>query len=74
MSEAQLTTQEIALVQRSFDKVLPIADDAAALFCGRLFELDPTLRSLFRADIVAQGPALMGMLRSPSPACPASTR
>ena len=63
MSESQLSAQEIALVQGSFDKVLPIADAAAAMFYARLFELDPDLTSLFRGEMVAQGRALMGMLK-----------
>ena len=58
-----LTAEEVALVQRSFEMVLPIADQAAALFYGRLFELDPSLRSLFRNDMVVQGRALMGMIK-----------
>ena len=61
--EGPLSAQEIALVQGSFEQVLPIADTAAALFYGRLFELDPSLRALFRNDMVAQGRALMGMIK-----------
>ena len=63
MSESQLSAQEIALVQGSFDKVLPIADAAAAMFYGRLFELDQELKPLFRGDMMAQGRALMGMIK-----------
>ena len=58
-----LNAHEITLVQESFAKVLPIADAAAGLFYGRLFALDPDLRALFRGDMVAQGRALMGMLK-----------
>ena len=50
------------LVQASFRKVVPIADVAAALFYARLFELDPSLRRLFRSDLDAQGRKLMHML------------
>lgn len=39
-----MTAAEIALVQTSFRKVLPIADHVTALFYVRLFELDPSLR------------------------------
>jgi hemoglobin-like flavoprotein len=60
---APLSARDIALVQASFQQVLPIADEAAALFYARLFELDPSLRALFRDDLAAQGRALMGMLR-----------
>ena len=51
------------LVQTSFEQVWPIADAAAALFYGRLFELDPTLRPLFKGDIKEQGRKLMEMIR-----------
>ena len=51
------------LVQASFAQVWPIAETAAELFYARLFELDPSLRVLFRGDMAAQGRALMGMLR-----------
>jgi hemoglobin-like flavoprotein len=54
--------QTIALVQTSFEKVLPIADVAADLFYTRLFELDPSLRPMFRADITEQKKKLMQML------------
>ena len=51
------------LVQTTFEQVLPIADQAAALFYARLFTLDPTLRGLFHGDMQAQGRKLMTMLR-----------
>jgi hemoglobin-like flavoprotein len=51
-----------ALVQTSFAKVRPIAETAAALFYRRLFELDPTLRPLFKGDLEEQGRKLMDML------------
>lgn len=53
---------QIELVQSSFAKVLPIADDAASLFYMRLFELDPSLRPLFRGDMEEQGRKLMDMI------------
>lgn len=57
-----MTPDQIALVQQSFAKVKPIADQAAALFYGRLFELDPSLRPLFKGDMTEQGRKLMQML------------
>ncbi len=51
-------TQKI-LVQKSFEKVLPIADTAAELFYSRLFEIDPSLRPMFSGDIKEQGKKLM---------------
>lgn len=57
-----MTSTEISLVKESFRKVLPIADQAAALFYTRLFELDPSLRALFHGDMAEQGRKLMHML------------
>ncbi|RYF62188.1 MAG: hemin receptor, partial [Comamonadaceae bacterium] len=39
-----MTPHQIELVQSSFAKVVPIADQAAALFYARLFELAPDVR------------------------------
>jgi nitric oxide dioxygenase len=52
----------IKLVQDSFAKVVPIADTAAALFYGKLFELDPAVKPLFKGDMAAQGKLLMQMI------------
>ena len=57
-----MTGEQITLVQDSFQKVVPIADAAAALFYGRLFDLDPQLEPLFKGDIVEQGRKLMQMI------------
>jgi hemoglobin-like flavoprotein len=57
-----MTAHEISLVQTSFAKVAPIADQAAALFYARLFELDPSLRAMFRGDLPTQGRKLMQMI------------
>jgi hemoglobin-like flavoprotein len=38
---------DVTLVQESWERVVPIADHAAQLFYGRLFELDPSLRHMF---------------------------
>lgn len=57
-----MTPQQKYLVQTTFAKVAPIADDAAALFYGRLFELDPSLRPMFKTDLREQGRKLMRMI------------
>ena len=57
-----LTDREKVLVQQSFVLVAPIADDAAALFYRRLFELDPSLERMFRGDMTEQRRKLMQML------------
>jgi hemoglobin-like flavoprotein len=57
-----MTPEQISLVQHSFQKVLPIADQAAALFYERLFAIDPSAKALFHNDMREQGRKLMGML------------
>ena len=52
------------MVQESFAKVEPIAEEAAKLFYGRLFELDPNLEKLFTGDMTEQGRKLMTMLKT----------
>lgn len=57
-----MTPEDIALVQASFSKVAPISEQAAALFYGRLFEIAPEVKPLFRGDIKEQGKKLMSTL------------
>lgn len=57
-----LTLTQKMLVQESFGKVSPIADDVAALFYRRLFDIDPSLRQMFRGDMAEQRRKLMQML------------
>ncbi len=56
----------VTLVQESFEKVKPIAPQAAEIFYAKLFELDPNLKPLFPTDkegaMVEQGNKLMTML------------
>jgi hemoglobin-like flavoprotein len=52
------------LVRASFARVAPIADTAAAMFYDRLFATDPTLRPLFKGDMMAQGRLLMTMIET----------
>ncbi len=59
-----MTPTQIKLVQDSFEQVVPIADQAAAMFYGRLFDIDPELRSLFKTDLSEQGRKLMTMIRT----------
>jgi hemoglobin-like flavoprotein len=57
-----MTDDQKKAVQTSFAKVEPIAEAAAAMFYARLFELDPSLRPLFKGDMAEQGRKLMTML------------
>ncbi|CAJ95742.1 Hemoglobin-like protein (Hmp) [Cupriavidus necator] len=59
-----MTPQEITLVQSSWQKVVPIKEKAAELFYGKLFEMDPSLRPLFKGDTVEQGRKLMAMINA----------
>jgi hemoglobin-like flavoprotein len=54
--------REKVLVQESFATIAPIADDAAALFYRRLFELDPSLERMFKGNMAEQRRKLMQML------------
>src|SRR6187402_1030309 len=57
-----LTAVQKDLVQDSFTSIATIADDAAILFYQKLFELDPSLKSMFRGDMAEQRKKLMQML------------
>jgi hemoglobin-like flavoprotein len=52
----------IELVRRSWAAVMPISDAAASLFYERLFELDPSVRPLFKSDLREQKKKLMQTL------------
>lgn len=44
-----MTPQQINLVKTSWREVLPIRDKAAELLYHKLFEMDPSLKRLFKA-------------------------
>lgn len=57
-----MTGEQINLVQKSFEKIVPISEQAAALFYAKLFDLDPKLRVLFKNDMKEQGRKLMQVI------------
>jgi hemoglobin-like flavoprotein len=57
-----MNTKQISLVQDSYVKLIPISLQAGELFYNNLFQLDPSLRSLFKKDLKQQGQKLMTML------------
>jgi hemoglobin-like flavoprotein len=57
-----MTPSQVELVQKSFSKVAPISEQAAALFYGRLFEIAPEVKPMFPGDMKEQGKKLMGTL------------
>lgn len=59
-----MTPEQVVLVKNSWALVTPIADKAAALFYGKLFELDPALKPLFKGDMLEQGRKLMTMINT----------
>jgi hemoglobin-like flavoprotein len=63
LQEYRMHALQIELVQSSFARVEPIADTAATLFYTRLFELNPSLRLMFKGNMVEQGHKLMTTLK-----------
>ena len=57
-----MNTDQIRRIRTSFARLLPIAEPAAALFYGNLFEADPSLRPMFKGDMAQQGAKLMQMI------------
>lgn len=57
-----MTPEKIALVQESFAKVVPIADQAAVLFYDRLFDIAPEVKPMFHGDMAEQRRKLMATL------------
>ncbi len=57
-----MTSEQVNLVQQSFAKVAPISEQAAVLFYDRLFEVAPSVKSMFPADMSEQRKKLMATL------------
>lgn len=57
-----MTPHQIRLIQESFDTVAPLGTAVAEIFYGRLFQLDPSLRQMFKPDMQTQHQQLMAML------------
>lgn len=49
-----MQTTHIQLVQRTWKEIKPRASGAALAFYARLFDLDPSLRRIFPADLLGQ--------------------
>jgi nitric oxide dioxygenase len=58
-----ISARDKKLVQESFTKVVPMSDAAAKIFYKKLFEMDPTLKPLFKSDMRQQGKKLMMTLK-----------
>ncbi len=59
-----MTPRQVRIVQATWARVLPIKETAARLFYDRLFELDPSLKPMFRGDMHEQGEKLMQVMDS----------
>ncbi|MEM1045629.1 MAG: methyl-accepting chemotaxis protein [Pseudomonadota bacterium] len=58
-----VSPDQISLVQETFALIEPIADKAAELFYGRLFEIAPHVRPLFKGEMAEQQRKLMAVLK-----------
>jgi hemoglobin-like flavoprotein len=56
-----MTENEIELVRRTYARAVRIGPLVTATFYAELFAIDPSLRALFRADMVSQGEKLLAM-------------
>jgi nitric oxide dioxygenase len=57
-----MNAQQVALVQTTWERVVPISDTAADLFYDRLFQQAPAVRPLFPDDLTEQKRKLMQMV------------
>ncbi|KAL7426605.1 hypothetical protein ACHAXH_002272 [Discostella pseudostelligera] len=57
-----LTPEHVTLAQTSWAKVLPDGDNVADQFYNKIFELDPSLRTLFPEDMASQKKKLINMM------------
>ncbi len=57
-----MTPEQIALVQQSFKNLVPVSQQAASLFYGRLFDIAPAVKPMFDGDMNEQGRKLMATL------------
>lgn len=54
-----MTPQQKDLVRNTWAQVVPIKEQAAELFYKKLFELDPSVKPMFKDDMAEQGKKLM---------------
>lgn len=57
-----MTSRQKQIIRQSFPAIREVAGPLSQLFYGRLFELQPGLRPMFRNDLAGQGLKLMEML------------
>ncbi|GHN02191.1 hemoglobin [Cytophagales bacterium WSM2-2] len=57
-----MTPRQIELVENSWDYVLMNTAEAGIIFYNKLFELDPSLRAMFKEDIKSQSQKLVSLI------------
>jgi hemoglobin-like flavoprotein len=55
--------RQVELVQQTFDRASRMSAHVAATFYAELFAIEPSLRAMFKSDIIVQGEKLMNTLR-----------
>lgn len=58
-----MTPAQLRLLQRSYVKIEPLADQFGAIFYARLFTIAPEIRPLFRTDLKAQQSKFMKVIQ-----------
>ena len=58
-----MTPAQLRLLQRSFAKIEPMADEFGTVFYARLFTIAPEIRPLFRTDLKAQQSKFMKVIK-----------
>ena len=62
-----MTPKQIGLVQESCKNVSLISVQAAQIFYDTLFEMDPSLKSLFPDELETRSPSWFGNANTPGP-------
>lgn len=57
-----MDAKQVAVVQQSFEKVVPLGDQVADIFYSELFAIEPSLRSMFKGDMREQKKKLLATL------------
>ncbi len=58
-----MTPAQLRLLQRSYAKIEPIADQFGTIFYARLFTIAPEIRPIFRTDLKAQQSKFMKVIK-----------
>jgi hemoglobin-like flavoprotein len=58
-----MTPEQIRIVKENFNQIAPLAEEVATEFYQRLFQLDASLKPLFKEDLSEQKKKLMMMFK-----------